>query len=130
MEENCLTAQPLLISALSDCCDSFEVFHNGPLEYAIYSIYGFFVRQEDLIQGRPWYQNDARSIWWTQQDGFWVLGDTSEVGQLLGIAFLFDDEICLPKISNQQWELFDGSNFIEAGNNLIVQCGIRPEGYK
>ena len=99
------------------------------MEYTHASIYGFFLRQDNLINGRPWYQNDVRSIWWAQEIGYWVLGNTIEGGGNEGFAFLLNDEICLPKISNQQWELFDGSNLIEAGDNLIVQCGIRPEGY-
>ena len=119
-----------MFCTISDCCVSWEVFHNGPLEYTFTSIYGFFVRQENLINGRPWYQNDARSIWWIEETGSWVLGSTTGIGGNSGFAFLRNIEICLPKISNQQWELWDGSNFIEAGDNLIVQCGIRPEGYK
>ena len=114
----------------SDCCDSFELFHIGPLEYTFTSIYGYYVRQKDLIHGRTWYQNNARSIWWFEEFEFWVLGNINGTGGSSGFAFLRNIEICLPKISNQQWELFDGSNFIEAGDNLIVQCGIRPEGYK
>ena len=113
----------------SDCCDSWEVFYNGPLEYTHTSIYGFYVRQENLINGRPWYQNDARSIWWLET-GSWALGITTAVGAPGGFAFLRNIEICLPKISNPQWSLFIGSGNIEGGDNLLVQCRIRPEGYK
>ena len=119
-----------MFCTISDCCVSWEVFHNGPLEYTFTSIYGFFVRQENLINGRPWYLNGAKSIWWFEEFQFWVLGNTENRGQNLGFGFLRNVEICLPKISNQQGELYVGSVFIEARDNLIVQCGNRPEGYK
>ena len=64
------------LSTFSDCCDSLEVYYNGPLEYTLNSIYGYYVRQEDLIHGRPWYKNDGESIWWDDKYSDWSIGDT------------------------------------------------------
>ena len=69
-------------STFSVCCDSLEVYYNGPLEYTYESIYGYYVRQEDLINGRPWYKNDGRSIWWDGKNNNWKLGSTTKKGRV------------------------------------------------
>ena len=91
------------------------------------SIYGYYVRQEDLIHGRPWYKHDGRSIWWTDE---WILGPTSKKGGKIGSRYakLDNDGRCLPKIPNQKWQLWDGSNWNDAGNKVKVRCGYKPKG--
>ena len=89
------------------------------------SIYGYYVRQEDLINGKAWYKNDGKSIWWDGTDD-WFIGQTTEKGTTRGYAYLKNNGSCLPKISNQNWKLFDGSQYNDAGERVKVRCGYRP----
>ena len=116
-------------SAFSECCDSLEVYYNGPLEYTYESIYGYYVRQEDLMNGRSWYKNDAiaKSIWWDDKDNDWMLGSTTRKGSSKGFAYFDNNERCLPKIPNQKWKLYD-SNWNDAENKVKVRCGYKPKG--
>ena len=116
------------LSTFSDCCDSLEVYYNGPLEYTLNSIYGYYVRQEDLIHGRPWYKNDGESIWWDDKYSDWSIGDTISKGSSTYAAYLENDGRCLPKILNQKWNWGDGTNWHEAGNKINVRCGYKPKG--
>jgi hypothetical protein len=96
------------------------------LEYTYASIYGFYVRQEDLIDGRPWYKNDATSIWWDDDWFQWILGRTYEKGSSISLAYLTNDGRCLPKIPEQKWKIFltpPPSPWIDAGNKVKVRCG-------
>ena len=117
-----------LLSTFSDCCDSLEVYYNGPLEYTYESIYGYYVRQEESIHGRLWYKNDANSIWWSDEIDYWMLGKTSIKGSSYGYAYLDNDGRCLPKIPNQKWKWGDGTNWYDAGNKVKVRCGYKPKG--
>ena len=118
-----------LLSTFSDCCDSLEVYYSGPLEYTYSSIYGYYVRQEELIHGRPWYKNDARSIYWDAKNDDWKLGLTTNKGSSSSYAYLDNDGRCLPKIFNQKWTVApDGINWEEAGNKVKVRCGYKPKG--
>ena len=118
-----------LLSTFSDCCDSLEVYYNGPLEYTYDSIYGYYVRQEDFIHGRPWYKNDGRSIWWDVEDDVWRLGKTTDKGRDHSFAKLDNDGRCLPNISNQKWKIHNGAlPWRDAGNKVIVRCGYKPKG--
>ena len=111
-----------------NCCDSIEVYYDGPLKYTFRSIYGYYVRQEDLINGRSWYKNDGRSIWWDGKNNNWKLGSTTKKGSSSGFAKLDNDGRCLPKIPNQNWKIFHEDTWISAGNNVKVRCGYKPEG--
>merc|ERR1711879_1120397 len=114
---------------ISDCdCASIEVYHNGPLEYTHKSIYGYYVRQEDLINERPWFKNNGKSIWWDTK--YWRLGWTNRTGGQRSHAKLYNDERCLTKISDQEWNLYDSNaNWSNAGNKLRIRCGYKPKGY-
>ena len=102
------------------------MYYTGPLEYTLNSIYGYYVRQEDLINGRPWYKNDGRSIWWDGKNDVWRLGQTTKKGSNYGYAYLDNDGRCLPKIPNQKWKVVPG--FIDSGNKVKVRCGYKPKG--
>ena len=106
------------------------MYHNGPLEYTQSSIYGYYVRQQYLINGRPWYKNDGRSIWWDDKFDNWKLGITTEKGSSNSYAFLDNDGKCLPKIPNQKWKIvLDGLSFSDAPENILkVRCGYKPKG--
>ena len=122
-----VSCNAILSFFFSDCCDSIEVYYTGPLEYTSRSIYGYYVRQPDLINGRPWYKNDGRSIWWDGKNDVWMIGDTTSKGSSITCAYLHNDRRCLPKIPNQNWKLFDGS-WNDAGNKVKVRCGYKPKG--
>ena len=97
-------------------------------------MYGYYVRQEDLINGRPWYKNDGKSIWWDdKEDNVWRLGKTTSKGDSLSYAKLYNDGRCLSKISNQKWKLSpsshpDHSDWYDAGNKVKVRYGYKPKG--
>ena len=106
-----------------DCCDFIEIYYIGRLEYDRTSIYGYYIRQEDLINGRPCYKNDARSIWWNDE---WILGPTNKKGGRKGsrFAYLTDNVVCLTEIRNQRWIMSNGN----AGNKVKARCGYKPAG--
>merc|ERR1712156_284912 len=113
---------------ISDCdCDSIEVYHYDPLEYTHTSIYGYYVRQEDLINERPWFKNNGKSIWWDTK--YWRLGWTNRKGGERSHAKLYNNEICLTKTSDQEWNLYDGNNWSIAGDKLRIRCSYKPKGY-
>ena len=120
----------VLLSTFSDCCDSLEVYYNGLLEYTHTSIYGYYVRQEELIHGRPWYKNGGKSIWWDGKNDNWKLGDTTGKGSSTSYAILDNDGRCLQKIPNQKWKIIlDGLDYSDADENiLILRCGYKPKG--
>ena len=124
------TVKNQILSIFSDCsCDSIEVHYNGPLEYTFESIYGYYVRQEDLINGRPWYKNDAKSIWWYELSGDWELGRTIDKGSKYAVTYLHDNGECLPNISYQKWKLGNADlTFTDAKNQVQIRCGYRPKG--
>ena len=97
------------------------------MENSYESIYDYYVRQEDLINGRSWYKNDARSIWWSDE---WIIGPTSKKGGRIGArsAKLYNDGRCLPKIPDQKWKLWIAPNWYDAGNKVKVRCGFKPIG--
>ena len=84
-----------LLSIFSDCCDSLEVYHNGPLEYTHSSIYGYYVKQDDF-GNRPWYRNGGRSIWWDEES--WVLGQTTDIQCQPMQTVIFEMVIMPPKL--------------------------------
>ena len=46
-----------------------------------------------------------------------------------GHTYLKNDGRCLPKIPNQKWTLWDGSNWNDAGyKDVKVRCGYKPKG--
>ena len=123
------------MSEFSECCDSLEVYHNGPLEFTNSSIYGYYVKQKSLSYGVPWFKNGGKSIWWDWDGQRWNLGLTTEFyGRLvypgyISLAYLENDGVgCLPRIDPQIWYLLDGSNHTYAGNKVKVRCGNKPIG--
>ena len=113
----------------TECCDSIQVFYGSTnQEYTYANIYGYYVRQEDLINGRAWYKNEGRSIWWDENQG-WGIGPTTNKGSILGAAYLRNNGSCLPKISNPEWIMLNGSSWHLAGSqDMKTQCGYKPTG--
>ena len=94
------------------------------MEHTRNSIYGFYVQQNNKTNGRNWYRNDARAIWWNGI-GDWFIGPTNVSGDDLGYAYLRKDGSCLPKISDNSWKIWNGI-WNDAGKNLNVRCGFQP----
>ena len=110
------------LNKFSECCDSIQVFYGSAnQEYTYFNIYGFYVKQEDLINGRAWYKNEDKSIWLNENDS-WMIGKTTSKGSKKGYAFLKNDGSCLSKISNPKWRLWDGSSWNDAGQDVKIQC--------
>ena len=97
------------------------------MEYTVDSIYGSYVQQNNKTNGRNWYRNDARAIWWDGVDKWWI-GQTKWVDDNDGgYAYLKKDGSCLPKISDTNWELWNGKSWDDAGKNYLkIRCGFRP----
>ena len=96
------------------------------MEYTVESIYGSYVQQNNKTNGRNWYRNDARAIWWDGNDD-WFIGNTDELSEARGYARLKKDGSCLPKISDTNWELWNGKSWDDAGKNYLkIRCGFRP----
>ena len=114
-----------------ECCDSIQVFYGSTnQEYTRFNIYGFYVKQEDLVNGRAWYKNEGISIWWDGTNN-WNIGSTTKKGSKKAYAFLKNDGTCLPKISNPKWKFGpssspDHSNWYDAGNAVKIRCGSNP----
>ena len=113
--------------SISECCESLKVYYDtDEMEHTYCSIYGFYIKQNNKTNGRNWYRNDARSIWWDGDE--WRIGTTNGVGGTAGYAYLKKDGSCLPKISDTSWKLYDGKKWDDAGKKLNVRCGFRPTG--
>ena len=114
-----------LISEMDECCNFIQVFYGTTnQEYTYSNIYGYYVRQEDLINGRAWYkyEDEGRSIWWDDKNDNWKLGKTTQKGTTFAYAILKKDGSCLPKISNPNWRLWDGSSWNDAGQDVKIRC--------
>ena len=79
-----------------------------------------------MINGRAWYKNKGRSIWWDGTDD-WMIGKTTEKGGTPGYAYLRNDGSCLPKISNPKWKFGpsshpDHSDWYDAGTQVKIRC--------
>ena len=99
-----------------DCCTSIEVYYDTPnIEYSYTSIYGFYEIQYDLINGRFWYKNDGRSIWWDGIDD-WRLGLTDVKGSNRGY---FKGSNCHTVLNWSVGVIFGGKNCIHIGHNEL-----------
>ena len=108
------------------------------MEYTFTSIYGYYIRQEKLINGRPWYKNDGRSIWWDDKTDRWKLFRTGLLPKKVpsaSFAYLDNNKgrRCLSLITQEKWKFGasshpDHSNWYNAGNNLKIRCGHKPIG--
>ena len=113
-----------------ECCDLIQVFYGSTnQEYTYANIYGYYVRQEDLINGRAWYKNEGRSIWWDGIDT-WYIGWTTNKGSKLGYAKMRNNGSCLSK-NSYLWKFDpsshpDHSDWYYAGRNVKIRCGYRP----
>ena len=107
----------------TECCDSIQVFYGSTnQEYTNANIYGYYVRQEDLINGRAWYKKEGISIWFNENDS-WMFGSTTKKGGKSGYGFLKNDGSCLSKISNPKWQLWDGLSWNDAGSQDVkIRC--------
>ena len=100
------------------------------MEYTVESIYGSYVQQNNKTNGRNWYRNDARAIWWDGNND-WFIGNihnNDRLGGNAGYASLKKDGACLPKISNTNWRLWDGISWDDAGKKINVHCGFQTSG--
>ena len=107
----------------SECCDSIQVFYGSPnQEHTYVNFYGYYVKQEVLINERAWYKNGDRSIWWDGINDWWI-GKTASKGDGRGFAYLTNNGSCLPNIADPKWIFWDGSSWIDAGSEDVkIQC--------
>ena len=124
---------PLILTNIpfSECCDSLHVYYDSPnQEYTWANIYGYFVRQEDLVNERAWYKNNGISIWWYGNGtDKWYIGPNTNKGNTSASASLRNSGSCLPNISNPKWRLFLGpKNWTDANQDVKIRCDYKPAG--
>ena len=62
------------------------------MEYRHESIYGYYIRQKQLVDGRPWFKNDGKIIWWNDWWDDWNMGLSTDKGQHQSGIYLRSNE--------------------------------------
>ena len=102
------------------CQDGLQVyFATETQQYTTVPIYGHYELQPNDVNGRPYFKMGSFGFWY---DGFgvWWFGDA--IGQSIGFAWYKQDVFCPHELSELNSALFDGNEFISAGNNLVITC--------
>ena len=83
--------------------------------------YGHYELQQNIVNGRPYFKMTSIGLWY---DGFgsWWIGDDIDKGQSYGYAYYEKDVFCPHQLSERNWELWDGSEWIIGGYDLAITC--------
>ena len=92
------------------------------MKYTYTSIYGFYVQQSNKKNGRNWYRNNVRAIWW---NGGWFIGPSKHAGSKGGYGFANPNGACVPK-SFQDMRKWKDEKI--KPSEIKVRCGFRPTG--
>jgi len=87
------------------------------------SINGSYLLQPNKTNGRNWYMNGNRAIWWDGDDDWWI-GSLGGLGQERGYAYLKKDVSIPIEILSANWRVYNGSNWLDGDKNLNVSCGV------
>ena len=99
------------------CQDGIEAY--GTEAYT--SIYGHYELQPDDVNGRPYFRQESKGIYWDGIDKWWIGADSSK-GQPIGLAYYEKDVFCPHQLTEWNWWLYDGSNWKTAGKDLGISC--------
>ena len=110
--------------AMNYCQDGLQVYYaTETLEYAdLTSIYGHYDLQPKYVNGKPYFQMmSSYGIWWNGFNQWWI-GDVRDEGQSIGIANYDTDVFCPHQLTELNWGLFDGVNWIIGNNRISITC--------
>ena len=75
----------------------------------------------DLVNGQPSWTSNSHAIWYSLDYG-WLIGNLDDIGENICFIYGADDYGGLDD-TNNQWNYWDGSNWISAGANEInINC--------
>ena len=75
----------------------------------------------DPINGKQSWTLDPYAIWYSLEWG-WLIGELDDIGEDVCAFYAFDDYGGLDD-TNNQWNYWDGSNWISAGaNDVNITC--------
>ena len=83
-------------------------------------MYALYELQPSDINNRPYFKNEAFSIWWS--NGYWFIGEDSLKGQALGHAFYEADEYCPHQLPQGNWNLLDENGNFYVEKHLYTSC--------
>ena len=109
------------------CQYGIEVYYGTVTQqYTYIPIYGHYELQPGDVNGRPYFKkNDFNDygfgLWW---DGasHWIIGSDKNKGQSIGLAVYTKDVFCPHQLTEWNWNLYDGANWIYAGKDLGISC--------
>ena len=101
------------------CCDILKVFHTS--EKLHNDINGSYINQFD-VNGMRWYTNinNKWSIWWNEENQYWVIGLATKKGMDQGQAFLSTNSDCFKRNTSSDWLIHDGKKWKTA--ELEIRC--------
>ena len=102
------------------CCDTLEVFRTTS-EKLHNDINGSYINQFD-VNGMRWYTNinNKWSIWWNEENQYWVIGLTTKKGTDQGQAILSANSNCFKRNTPSDWLIHDGKKWKTA--ELEIRC--------
>ena len=104
------------------CQDGLQVyFATETQQYTYIQIYGHYELQPNDVNGRPYFKIGPYGFWY-DGIGMWWIGYDSDQGQSYGIAYYIKDVFCPHQLSELNWSLYDGNEWYEAGNDLVITC--------
>ena len=104
------------------CQDGIDVYYGTEEQQYTYApIYGHYKLQPFKVNKRPYFKKGHYGLWWDGV-GNWVIGTDSSKGQSIGYAFYAKDVFCPHQLTGWNWFLLYGFDFINAGEDLGVNC--------
>ena len=104
------------------CQDGIEAYYGTETQQYTYGpIYGHYELQPGDVKGRPYFKKGIYGLWW---DGIvdWWIGLDSDKGQSIGVAHYSKDAFCPHQLTEWNWFLLYGFDFVNAEKDLHVNC--------
>ena len=110
------------LCSINYCQDGLQVnVLTEAQQYTTYSIYGHYELKPNNVNGRTYFQKGSFGFWYDGL-GLWWIGDDIDKGQSYGYAYYEKDVFCPHQLSGLNWGLNDGTNWYEAGHDLVITC--------
>ena len=104
------------------CQDGIEVYYGTETQQYTYRlIYGYYELQPGDVNGRPYFKKGTKGLWWDGIDQ-WGFGFDSSKGNSVGVAYYTKDVFCPHQLTEWNWNLYYGINWIYAGKDLGISC--------
>ena len=102
------------------CQNGIQVYFGTETQYFHTPLYGHYELQLDPVNDKPYFKMDIYGLWWV--NGYWFIGWDSNKGKMVGYAYYHKNVYCPSQLSELDWSIWDGSAWIDAGNNLGITC--------